>query len=304
LKRRKDKHFTIAISPERSGRTRYFVVTRRRLWVAACALVLVVVGGVTGSLWGVGTWRRAAPSPAERAQELALRDELNRARESLDALSERLQRLDDLESRLLDLAHLSDPGRQLAIGPVDPALAQTRDPGDHPLLEDARTRLLNDGLVGIVEEADAQAARLEALARHFDAARARLAATPSRRPATGWMTSRFGVRHDPMTGVRKMHQGIDVASAIGTPIITPADAVVARVHELSGYGLTVLLDHGFGIMTMYAHLADSRVKAGDRVRDGERIGSIGMSGRSTGPHVHYEVLVDGMPVDPERFILD
>jgi murein DD-endopeptidase MepM/ murein hydrolase activator NlpD len=304
LKRRKDKHFTIAVSPERSGRTRYFVVTRRKLWLAACASVALVVGGVTGSLWGVGAWHRTAPSAPQSAQQTALTTELMAARERLGELSDRLQRLDELESRLLDLAHLSDPGRQLAIGPVDPALTQARDPGDHPLLEDARTRLLNEGLIGIVEEADAQAARLEALERHFDAARARLAATPSRRPATGWMTSRFGVRHDPMTGVRKMHSGIDVASAIGTPIITPADAVVAKVHELSGYGLTVLLDHGFGIMTMYAHLADAQVKAGDRVNRGDRIGSIGMSGRSTGPHLHYEVLVDGMPVDPERFILD
>ena len=162
---------------------------------------------------------------------------------------------------------------------------------------------MSERMDGLLDEANHQVEQLEALARHFEAMQARLASTPALRPTKGWLTSRFGMRKDPMTGRNTMHRGIDFAASIGTPIVSPADGAVIKVEEQTGYGLVVMVDHGFGMMTKYAHLADAAVRwRHSASRD--RIGSVGMSGRSTGPHLHYEVLVDGVAADPEYFILD
>ncbi len=131
-----------------------------------------------------------------------------------------------------------------------------------------------------------------------------LVCTPSVWPARGWLTSRFGYRIDPFTGLRQFHHGIDIANKIGTPIIAPADGVVSRVFKDIGLGLTLDIQHGYGIATRYGHLSKVHVKVGEKVKRGERIAAIGNTGRSTGPHLHYEVKLDGVVLNPLRYILN
>lgn len=101
-----------------------------------------------------------------------------------------------------------------------------------------------------------------------------------------------------------MHSGLDVAGAIGTPVYSSADGVVMYSDYNSGYGKMIAIDHGFGVMTRYAHLSMIRVNVGDKVKRGDHIGDLGNTGRSTGPHLHYEVEVNGVPVNPQMYILD
>ena len=259
------------------------------------------------SFFGVRGWLQGRQVQQGEDRSTELRAQVERTQEKMGALAQRLEQVDALEERLRELAQLSDPGRRLAIGPVDDPDSKYDSPwGDreHPLLRQAREHLMSERMDGLLDEANHQVEQLEALARHFEAMQARLASTPALRPTKGWLTSRFGMRKDPMTGRNTMHRGIDFAASIGTPIVSPADGAVIKVEEQTGYGLVVMIDHGFGMMTKYAHLADAAVRAGDTVRRGDRIGSVGMSGRSTGPHLHYEVLVDGVAADPEYFILD
>lgn len=130
-----------------------------------------------------------------------------------------------------------------------------------------------------------------------------LAALPTIRPAIGYGTSGFGIRRSPFGGRVKMHEGLDIANHPGTPIHAPADGTVFFASTKTGYGQMVILDHGYGIQTWYGHAKKVLVSKGQQIRRGEAIALMGSSGRATGPHVHYEVRVNGMPVDPRPYIL-
>jgi murein DD-endopeptidase MepM/ murein hydrolase activator NlpD len=131
-----------------------------------------------------------------------------------------------------------------------------------------------------------------------------LAALPTRKPAVGYFTSGFGVRRSPFGGKNKMHEGLDIANRPGTPIRAPADGTVVFADTKSGYGQTVVIDHGYGLETLYGHTRQILVHKGQKVRRGDVVALLGSTGRSTGPHVHYEVRVHGTPVDPLSYILE
>jgi murein DD-endopeptidase MepM/ murein hydrolase activator NlpD len=131
-----------------------------------------------------------------------------------------------------------------------------------------------------------------------------LACTPSIRPAKGWISSRFGYRISPFTGRRELHAAYDIANRVGSPIISPANGIVTFAGKQGLYGNLVIIDHGYGLVTRYGHLNTLDVKKGSKVKRGETIAKMGNSGRSTGPHVHYEVRLNGVPVNPEKYILN
>jgi murein DD-endopeptidase MepM/ murein hydrolase activator NlpD len=131
-----------------------------------------------------------------------------------------------------------------------------------------------------------------------------LACTPAIRPAKGWLTSRFGYRTSPFTGRREFHKGLDIANQIGTDIVSSANGIVKAVGSKRYLGKYVIIDHGHGMVTQYAHVEEALVKRGDKVERGEIIAKMGNTGRSTGPHVHYAVYLNGVPVNPAKYILN
>lgn len=125
-------------------------------------------------------------------------------------------------------------------------------------------------------------------------------ATPGGWPTKGWITSYFGMRQIPNGSGRRIHEGLDIAANTGTPVFATADGIVARVEYSEGYGKAVVLDHGYGYRTLYAHNSKNMVKRGMRIQRGDKIAEVGNTGRSTGPHVHYEVQLNGVPIDPRN----
>ena len=152
--------------------------------------------------------------------------------------------------------------------------------------------------------AAAQALSLEDLIERLEGKRHRLASTPSIWPAEGWVTSGYGDRISPFTGRRVFHAGLDIASDFGTPIVAPARGRVVFAGRKGLLGRTLVIDHGFGLRTSYGHAGEIYVEKGERVERGERIASVGSSGRSTGPHLHYAVEVGGKSVDPQDYIFE
>jgi len=132
----------------------------------------------------------------------------------------------------------------------------------------------------------------------------RLAATPASWPAAGWVTSGFGYRISPFTGRRDFHEGIDIAAEFGTPILAPAPGRVVFSGRRGGLGLALIVDHGFGIRTTYGHLQRVLLEPGSHVSRGQQMATMGSSGLSTGPHVHYMVEVGGKHVDPLDYIVE
>jgi murein DD-endopeptidase MepM/ murein hydrolase activator NlpD len=122
---------------------------------------------------------------------------------------------------------------------------------------------------------------------------------PGRRPVSaGIVTSGFGLRHHPILGGYRVHNGIDLAAPLGTPVVASSDGVVGTADWHGGYGLYIALEHGGGVETRYGHMSRLNVAAGQRVRKGDVIGYVGSTGRSTGPHLHYEVRINGQAVNP------
>ena len=131
-----------------------------------------------------------------------------------------------------------------------------------------------------------------------------LNATPSIKPTRGWLVSKFGYRISPFTGKPAMHNGIDIAAAPGTPIFAPADGIVTYAAFEETYGKLVAIDHGYGIMTRFGHNSQIFVQVGQRVNRWDVIAAVGNTGRSTGPHCHYEVRLNNIPIDPLNYLLD
>jgi len=129
-----------------------------------------------------------------------------------------------------------------------------------------------------------------------------LASTPSVWPVAGWITSEFGQRISPFSGDREFHKAIDIATRIGKSIQAPADGIVAEVAFQSDVGQMIRIDHGHGISTFYGHLSKAVVRAGAAVRKGDQIGFVGNTGRSTGSHLHYAVMLNGVAVNPRKYL--
>ena len=155
-----------------------------------------------------------------------------------------------------------------------------------------------DEEVGLVEEGRTE------LYKFLENQRTMLASTPSIMPAKGWLSSRFGYRTSPFTGKKEFHRGIDISSRMGAPVVAPADGIVSYVGRKRGLGNVLTLRHGYGLLTKYAHLKKSLARKGQYVKRGETIALIGNTGRTTGAHLHYEVHLNRVPVNPLRYVLD
>lgn len=131
-----------------------------------------------------------------------------------------------------------------------------------------------------------------------------LAATPSIRPVKGWVSSRFGYRTSPFTSRREFHRGLDIATHAGTPIIAPADGLITYSGKKGLMGNMITIEHGFGLVTRYGHIQKLLKKKRDRVKRGETIALVGNTGRSTGPHLHYEVRLNGVAVNPTKYFFN
>ena len=150
---------------------------------------------------------------------------------------------------------------------------------------------------------DTKSKRLDALESSLMDKKLHAAVYPAGWPTDGgWLSSGYGVRSDPFTGRSALHAGVDIASRFGSPIRAMGDGIVTYAEDRSGYGLTVEITHTSGLVTRYAHTSTILVHAGDRVKKGQNIALVGTTGRSTGPHLHFEVLRNGHATNPISFL--
>jgi len=167
---------------------------------------------------------------------------------------------------------------------------------------------LMDWVVGdlttLAQEIASREQSLRELQTHLDKKAAFLAATPTILPVRGLVTAGYGYRKSPFTGKREFHEGMDIAAPHGTPVVATADGIVRFAGPAGSYGNVVFLDHGHGFATAYGHNSTIRVHARQRVRRGEVIAYVGNTGRTTGPHVHYEVHLEGVASNPLKYAVD
>lgn len=306
-----EPNYTVMVVPEKGARVQRFVLSSLHV-VALSQLSRLngpqlrrlawITGGLAFVLFGTGIGMafryfqvvgRAFENTELREENLELKAQLAAINEKLAHINKTVERVKSLNQNLQNISQLKDLGGGLALDQHEPDRREDVDPAQ-----------LGDNLDRLAAEVQSQEDTLRALTGYFEDQQALLASAPSIWPARGWVTSDFGYRLDPYTADRKLHAGLDIANAAGTPIVAPADGTVVYAATESGYGNVLVLDHGNGVKTRYGHLQKIDVRVGDRVRRGALVASLGNSGRSTGPHLHYEVRVHGEPENPRKFILE
>ena len=163
-------------------------------------------------------------------------------------------------------------------------------------------RLMHRQLDSLLSETSLREVQQHQLGNFLEESRSILASTPTAFPLHGRITSLFGYRDSPFGGRQEFHKGLDIDGNYGEIVKAPADGVVVSVERDSGYGLMMTVNHGNGLVTRYAHLSQAFAEAGQTIRRGLKICAVGNSGRTTGPHLHYEVFLNGVPVNPMRFL--
>ena len=220
---------------------------------------------------------------------------LNALAQRLGQMQAQLMRLNALGSRLTRMAGLD--AREFNFT-VEAAMG-----GPEKSVSSANPPELMDSLDRLTREIERQQERLSALENLLLDRKLNAAVTPSGWPTEGgWISSGFGLRADPFNGHQSQHDGVDIASNMGSPILAVGDGVVSHSGDKAGYGLLVEITHESGLTTRYAHTRAILVRVGDRVQKGQAIAQIGTSGRSTGPHLHFEVVRNGTPVNPMRYL--
>jgi murein DD-endopeptidase MepM/ murein hydrolase activator NlpD len=224
----------------------------------------------------------------------------------VEELERQLSGLKDFDRRIRIIANLErrEQGNDPIMGIGGPSPSDIREKLKEGDDENALILQMRSDVERLRSEAVSSGESLSQLLRLLLVKSQLLAHTPSIWPVQGWTTSGFGYRTHPLTGLSQMHEGLDIANRVGSTIIAPASGIVSDIETDQLFGKMVVISHGFGITTRYAHLHKVLVKLGQRVERGEKIAELGMSGRATGPHLHYEVRINNIPTNPMQYILN
>lgn len=322
------KKITLMIIPEGTRQMRQVQV--HTIWLQLAWILFITFSGFVGyfSLDYMQLLEMRKTHQTLIAENESMKGEAKILLNHLDDVKRSLGRINDYSTKLSEMTKLTvkNFSKKTGIGPLsqeeytahlknaDPkaqALLGAKDPNAYtnrlPLgvdIERLSFRTVFSGLQSLESDADRQAVELQFLLSNLGKQKSLLSSIPSIKPVNGWTTSGFGPRVSPFTGRKTMHKGIDVASPVGTPIVAPGDGVVIFTGRKSGFGNFIMIAHGYGIISRYGHIAQSLVSPGQKVTRGQQIATVGMTGRTTGPHLHYEILANGSAINPRKFILD
>jgi murein DD-endopeptidase MepM/ murein hydrolase activator NlpD len=295
------RRYSVVVADRRTGVVRRFNLSLRPALAGVLGVFTLPV------LIGLGArWSASAELDHLRSATGVLRQENASFREATGELTGQIAQLQDAIGSLSEVGQL-DPATRTALSTL-PALVRNQAKGgaqseDTRAILAAATRSPEDAF-GLLRGV------LGSLERHLSVTRADVLqrnevaqATPSIWPAMGWLTSGFGVRSDPFTGHPASHPGLDISGRTGDPVYATADGRVATAGRTGDYGNLVVVEHAFGLTTRYGHLSKISVTAGTEIKRGDILGYVGSTGRSTSPHLHYEVWANGHPVNPLKLLV-
>ena len=309
------KVYTIMVVPEDSAQIRRFKVAHRTILKAALAGILLAGTLCFGVVNYIFVMNQSSENRVLKNENVMLHTRLRLAQDEINRVDDQLERIGQFAQRLRAITQLNDPDRKLAVGPLTDERKEQPQvlyvPGERIEFEDemmdsnVALGLIDAALEEVDEQAAIQERNMRELSDFFTQDASLLASMPSIRPNSSMLTtSLFGPRTDPYTNRKVMHKGVDIAAEHGSDVNVTGDGVVVFAGNRGGYGKSLVVDHGFGFQTHYTHLSSYQVFVGQSVKRGQSIGSVGNTGRSTGPHLHYEVRLNGVPQDPLRFMIE
>jgi murein DD-endopeptidase MepM/ murein hydrolase activator NlpD len=296
------RRYTVLIADRSSGAVRRVTISLRpTLTMIAVIIVLPVLIGLGAK------WSARAEIEQLRIASSALEVENGSYRAATGELTGQIQSLESVINDLGARAAL-DPALAHAMQRL-PAVVKARATGGSTVPNAAVSQLATtpfsspEDMFGVLRDLlQGLESRLGYVRRDVERRQALAAATPSILPAHGWLTGYFGGRSDPFTGERGFHQGLDISTEKGQPVFATADGTVESTAYAGDYGNLIVLKHGFGLSTRYGHLSAFATRPGQQVKRGDVIGYVGSTGRSTGAHVHYEILANGQPLNPLQIL--
>ncbi len=312
-----NRYFTFMVIPERSSRVKKWIVPVSLIRWTVLIVAVFVLGGLVTSFMTLRYVAKKGEFQQALLKSHYLEGRLHFLQNKLHTADSTLVRIQNFEQKLRVLVQLDTKGAAGGIGPIteeeERILRGEGYTGEGTLVASLeksspeyafKTRSLEKDLDSLGRKATLQEQSLQELYELLKDQKTMLSSTPSIWPTRGWVTSGFGYRISPFTGLRQLHAGIDVAAQTGTQVLAPADGIVTRVGTEEGYGKVISVNHGYGIVTRYGHNSKIRAKVGQRIKRGNVISEVGSTGRSTAPHLHYEIRVNGIPVNPMRYIFN
>lgn len=307
--KQKVKKYSVIIIPDSRAKVWRWEITRKKVegfFAVSISFLLVM----TGSIWGFAHYRDAYVATEDiRLQNAQFEQERFELLTKLTNLEEVVERTERFATRLESTMGLNSEFVDKSIGPLletdfsEPIIYKNLN---NLTLGTNNSNLAFSDLDDVMADMESSIGSVEGrLQTVYEVQQDRLtylASLPSIWPAKGWVTSGFGPRRRPIRGGTRFHKGIDVAAPSGTAIMSSGDGIITFSGYKRGLGRTIIVDHGYGVVSIYGHNSKNYVKEGDRVMRGEIIGSVGSTGLSTGSHLHYQIEVDGVPVDPMNYL--
>ncbi|MCK5055998.1 MAG: M23 family metallopeptidase [Candidatus Aminicenantes bacterium] len=306
----KNKSYSIIIVTDATSTNKEFVVSSKliRNSILAFSVLMIILGFMIFDYLTISFDKeKMSKLETDNIQKTTI---ITRLSSEIKDINGRLVKIDDYTKRILVAIGLTSPNALKEVGTGGPA--QVRNIGSDIELPNQVIDLKKDqpknNLVDQVNSIGANAKQIEKSLKfvqdHINDQKIRMAHTPSLWPTRGYLTDTYGWRKNPITGKKQFHAGQDIATQLGNPVIATADGYILIAEYKGVLGNLIHIDHGFDYQTRYGHLSSFTVKEGDRVKRGQVIGNVGNTGRSTAPHLHYEVIYQGKQINPLHFILD
>lgn len=295
----------IAIPIGTTGKTKTFIVRTSRIRVLIYILVglFLIFSGITAHYIYIMSNIKGSIGvnidPNYVNNIIPNQKRIDSLENRLFELEEYVDRIEDLSSRIKIIADISDPHKSLINYGLllNKKRQDTNIPSDKMELAELKLALFHKEAIQYQKE-------LSAFKDTLIKKKGFLSSIPSLWPVKGSLSGGFGFSEDSATGKTKMHTGIDISTSTGSSVISPSDGIIEFCDVYGGYGNLIVVNHGNNIKTWHGHLNNFRVKLNDKIRRGQIIGTVGMTGRTTGPHLHYEIRIYGIPVNPLKYILE
>jgi murein DD-endopeptidase MepM/ murein hydrolase activator NlpD len=299
------EYFNVLIFGHKTSKMRHLKIHKKSLKVALYLLAFAVLSTTFFFCDYIQVRKKAFELSRLRQETQVQRSQIHFFSARIEDLEKQLSMLKEFDKKIRIIANLE------RAQDVTPFMGMG-GPSSSDIREKLKTEKDERGLVQqmktdverLQSEVMSREESLSELERLLQTKKDVLVHTPSIWPTLGWVTSSFGFRTNPFTSLTQMHEAVDISNRVGTPVLAPAEGIVSDVGNDNAYGRILVISHGFGMTTRFAHLNKTLVKVGQRVKRGDKIAEIGMTGQTTGPHLHYEVRLNGIPANPMRYIMN
>jgi len=299
------EYFNILIFGQKSSKTRHLRICKKIFKIAFYLFTSVFLFTIFFFCDYIQLRKKAVELKRLYQETETQRSQIQFFSARIEDFEKELSKLKDFDNEMRIIASL-EKGQEAAFlgGMGGPSPSDIREKLQSERDEKGLILQMRIDIERLQSEAMSREESLSELEKLLQSKKEMLAHTPSIWPTLGEVTSVFGFRTDPFTGLAQMHEGIDISNRVGTSVTAPADGIISDSGSDLAFGKILVISHGFGMISRYAHLNKILVKVGQKVKRGEKIAEVGISGKTTGPHLHYEVRLNDIPVNPKRYILN